>query len=244
MGMMRVTVLLLLFSAPAVVLTRGQSLYSDDKKDCPLPTPCAAPPMGCDYIRPEPNAKGCIVGCGKLFCEPKDECPVFSCAPPPDIDSEICTFGLPDYDFSTGCPLSCPPLERCCPLPTPCAAPPDGCRYIPPKPRADGCVVGCGTLSCFCQDLVCMAPGFGCSYGPRTFDDQRCPTSCGELTCNPPALPVCPLCEDPCARVRCGLGRKCEPRKPRRQYDSDGCPTCAKSARCVRRRFRPPYLRP
>jgi hypothetical protein len=237
------TLLLVLVAASAVVGTKGQSMNgnSNIKNHCPPPTPCAAPPEGCNYIPPEPDANGCIVGCGRLFCDPKDECPVFPCPPPPDIDGEICTFGNPDFDFSTGCPLSCPPLLRCCPLPTPCAAPPDGCNYIPPKPNANGCIVGCGTLSCACQDLVCIAPGFGCSYGPRTFNDFGCPTSCGELTCNPPALPVCPKCDDPCARIRCGFATRCVARRPRRQYDSNGCPRCATSARCVRRR---PYLRP
>jgi hypothetical protein len=220
---------------------QGQPIYGG----CPPPTPCAAPPEGCNYIPPEPDAQGCIVGCGKLFCEPKDECPVFSCAAPPDIeeDGKICTYGLPDFDWTTGCPTSCPPLERCCPLPMPCARPPDGCDYLPAPRDTNGCIIGCGTLSCNCQDLVCMAPGPGCTYGPRVFNDFGCPISCGELTCAPPALPVCPVCtdSDPCARVRCGFNTRCVARKPRRQYDRRGCPNCATSARCVRRR--PYYLR-
>jgi hypothetical protein len=230
----------LLFVATTTIVVQGQPL---DYNGCPLPTPCAAPPEGCSYIRPEPDANGCIAGCGKLFCEPKDECPVFSCAAPPDLsaDGKFCIYGLPDFDFTTGCQSSCPPLARCCPLPTPCARPPDGCDYTPPPPDANGCIVGCGTLSCGCQDLVCMAPGGpGCSYGPRVLNEFGCPISCGEITCNPPALPVCPVCTDPCARVRCGFNTRCVARPPRRKSDRQGCPKCATSARCVRRQ---PYLR-
>jgi hypothetical protein len=206
----RLFVFLAVVTTTTTIRVQGQPLYGG----CPPPTPCAAPPEGCNYIRPEPDAQGCIVGCGKLFCEPKDECPVFSCAPPPDNeeDGKICTYGHPDFDIATGCPTSCPPLARCCPLPMPCARPPDGCDYLPPPRDTNGCIIGCGTLSCgFCQDLVCMAPDPGCTYGPRVLNDFGCPISCGELTCvAPPALPVCPVCSDPCARVRCGF-KLCRP---------------------------------
>jgi hypothetical protein len=198
----------LLFVVTPTIVVQGQPFEPFDYGGCPPPTPCAAPPEGCNYILPEPDANGCIVGCGKLFCDPKDDCPVFSCAPPPDEeDGKICTYGNPHFDLITGCPS------------------------------------GCGTFSCGCQDLVCMAPGPGCSYGPRVLNGFGCPISCGELTCDipPPALPVCPVCDnDPCARVRCGFGTRCVARPPRRKYDRRGCPKCVTSARCVVRR---PYLR-
>jgi hypothetical protein len=159
---------------------------------CPATTPCVAALGNCAYTAPAPDANGCVVGCGKLFCEPIADCFGFDCPALP----RHCRYGTPARDPDTGCATSCGPEECGCPPEPVCPAPPAGCAYESPVIDNNKCVVGCGPLKCkpicppVCQNQFCK--GKFCAVGtkcriqkPRTALDVNGCKLCITAVCLP-----------------------------------------------------------
>jgi hypothetical protein len=158
---------------------------------CAATVPCVAPLAYCKYTAPKPDANGCVVGCGTLFCEPKDDCFGLFCPALP----HYCKYGTPGND-TDGCAMSCGPQECGCPPEPVCPALAAGCSYESPVKDNNGCVVGCGLQKCMpvcppaCTNEYCK--GKACAVGnkcriqrPRTaFDANGCKL-CIKALCQP-----------------------------------------------------------
>ena len=172
--------------------------------------PCPAPPSGCSY-QPDPNDH--CSACGALVCPPK-------CSSDADcFSTQFC---------SGGACSDCPPSPGC-------AAPPDGCRYVPDAANHCGCgKLVCGACrsnaqcpanetcqtdgSCACLAGACAPPPAGCRY----LSAPQC--GCGQLVCDQQACTT--DCDCP-KGVDCD-GAHCNPLLKRAYF----CPQCAADADC------------
>jgi len=138
-------------------------------------------PFGCDpYLDPR---TGQMAGCdGHIFCqedcveddEDDGRCNPYDCKDANGNQPQRCTAdGHPINYFVDPCTPICPQLS--------CAAPPEGCNYVPPyKENDQGCQISCG-------ELVCE---------PKPPEDRcaqmRCENGCKDGQCIKPAAPrVC-----------------------------------------------------